>query len=70
MKNRGFVNLLLYFEDKCCAIRQDIIYAVLSLSREAEALKVNYQSPTSENVLQTVNICHDSQCLCTLPIVV
>ncbi|KAH6629650.1 heterokaryon incompatibility protein-domain-containing protein [Boeremia exigua] len=70
MNNWGLINLLHHFEDKCCTIRRDMVYSVLSLSREAEALKVNYQSPTSEVMWQVMNICKDSVCLCTAAVLV
>ena len=57
MNHWGLVNLLQYFENKCCAIRRDVVYSVLSLSWQFEALKVNYQSPASEVVWQLMSIC-------------
>ena len=70
MNNWGLVNLLHHFENKSCTIRRDMVYSVLSLSREAETLKVNYQSPMSEVMWQIMNICEDSLCLCTVAVLV
>lgn len=70
MNNWGLVNLLHYFEDKCCTVRRDMVYSLISLSREAEKLKVNYQSPTSEVMREVLSICKDSVCVCTAAVLV
>lgn len=70
INNWGLVNILHHFEDRHCTVRRDMVYSVLSLSREAEQLKVNYQSPTSELLWQILNICKDSLCLCTIEVLV
>jgi hypothetical protein len=68
MNNWGLVNLMHHFEDKCCTVRRDMVYSVLSLSREAETIKVNYQSPTVEVVRQVLEVCKNSMCLCAVAV--
>jgi len=70
MNNWGLVNLMHHFGDKCCTVRRDMVYSVLSLSREAETIKVNYQSPIIDMVRQVLEVCKDSVCLCAVAVLV
>ncbi|KAF1923310.1 uncharacterized protein M421DRAFT_425967 [Didymella exigua CBS 183.55] len=56
INNWGLVNLLHHFGDKCCTVRRDMVYSVLSLSREAETIKVNYSSSTIEAVRKILEV--------------
>ncbi|KAH8725616.1 heterokaryon incompatibility protein-domain-containing protein [Phaeosphaeriaceae sp. PMI808] len=65
----GIINLLHRFRNKNCAIRRDRIYSLLALSKESQALRVDYDVPEKQLLRQVLNVRESSICLCSTAIV-
>jgi hypothetical protein len=59
------MKLLKFFEGKCCAVRRDRIYSLLSLCRMGEKIRVDYNASDIDLILQVLHACKEEMCFCT-----
>lgn len=69
LENWGLVNLLHRFRHKDCAMRRDRVYSLLALSKEGQALNVDYHIPEEQILRQVLSLRDSSICLCSTAIV-
>jgi hypothetical protein len=59
------IQILKHFQGKCCALRRDRIYSLLSLCRNGKQIKVNYDASDIEVISQVLDACHEELCFCS-----
>lgn len=57
--------VLKHFQGKCCALRRDRIYSLLSLCRNGDQIKVDYNASDNEVIVQVLDACHEELCFCS-----
>jgi hypothetical protein len=60
----GLLGLLRHFSGKCCALRRDRIYSLLGLGKGGDKIRVDYDGPDIELIMQVLNACKDEMCFC------
>jgi hypothetical protein len=62
----GLLKLLKHFSGKCCALRRDRIYSLLALCTGGEKIRVDYDGPDIELIMQVIDACKDQMCFCSV----
>lgn len=61
----GLLALLRYFSGKCCALRRDRIYSLLALCMGGDKVRVDYDGPDTELIIQVLDACKEELCFCS-----
>jgi len=65
----GLIYLLRWFQGKCCTLRRDRIYSLLALCKGGDKVRVDYDGPDTELIMQVLDACKEEMCFCTAAIV-
>ena len=68
-KANGLIELANNLCESQCSIPRDRIFSLLSLSSEGEELRVDYDMPEAELIVDLIRICRDTACFCSVSIV-